>query len=370
MTDRPVFTILGGGNGGFCATGDLALRGYQVRLYESPTFAYTIEPVIQEGGIVMRGVAGEGFARPAMVTTDIEAALAGADIILAIVPAMGHKLLAQTCAPYLKSGQIIVLVPGCFGGVLEYHREHLAHGGTPDILLAEATTFMYAAKKEGDNQVWARGLKHYLPLATFLACHTSEVVERLNPVYLQIVPAKNVLDTSFHNLNHIVHPVAMLMNIGFIESQRLEKWFLYPDGYTPGAGRVGDQLDLERLAVARAYGIEGISVVETLHRYYGHQGMQGDNLYQLFSNSPIHGPALGPKTTHDRLLTEDIPYGLVPLASFARLAGVPTPLMDAIINLASTVNESDYRQSGRSVESLGLSGKTPPEIISFVNGKI
>jgi opine dehydrogenase len=226
---------------------------------------------------------------------------------------------------------------------------------------------MYAAKKEGENKLWARGLKKYLPLAAFPANRTAEVVERLKPVYPQIVPAENVLDTSFHNLNHIVHPVAMVLNVGFIESCRIGNWYLYPDGYTPSTGRVGDQLDLERLAVARAYGLDGISVVETLHRYYGHQGMDGDNLYELFSNSPIHKPARGPKSTDNRLLTEDIPYGLVPLVSFGRLAGVPTPLMDAIITLASAVNECDYRQSGRSVESLGLSGKSPNEIVHHVS---
>lgn len=368
MTERPVFTILGGGNGGFCTAGDLALRGYEVRLYESPAFADTLEPVIRTGGISMRGVAGEGFARPALVTTDIEAALVGADIILAVVPAMGHKLLARVCAPHLKNGQILVLVPGCFGGALEYKREHLAHGGSPDILLAETTTFMYAAKKEGENRVWARGFKKYLPLAALPAGHTAEVVERLKPVYPQIVPASNVLDTSFHNLNHIVHPVAMVLNVGFIESCRIEDWYLYPDGYTRSAGRVGDQLDMERLAISKAFGIEGISVVETLHRYYGHQGMDGEDLFKLFSNSPIHKPARGPKTTHNRLLTEDIPYGLVPMASFARLVGVPTPLMDAIITLASVINEEDYRQTGRSLESLGLSGKPPYEIINYVSG--
>lgn len=130
MTDRPVFAVLGGGNGGFCTTADLTLRGYQVRLYESPAFEQTIEPVIRTGGIYLRGVAGEGFARPAMVTTDIEAALEGADIILVVVPAMGHKSLAQACAPYLKCGQILVLIPGCFGGVLEFRQEILAHGGS------------------------------------------------------------------------------------------------------------------------------------------------------------------------------------------------------------------------------------------------
>lgn len=368
MTEGLVFTILGGGNGGFCTAGDLALRGHEVRLYESPTFADTLEPIIRAGGISMRGVAGEGFARPALVTTEIEAALEGADIILAVVPAMGHKLLARACAPHLKAGQILVLIPGCFGGALEYNQEHIAHGGSPDIILAETTTFMYAAKKEGGNKVWARGLKKYLPLAALPAHRTAEVVACLKSVYPQIVPASNVLDTSFHNLNHIVHPVAMVLNLGFIESCRIENWYFYPDGYSQSVGRVGDQLDLERLAILDAFGIEGVSAVETLHRFYGHQGMDGENLYELFSNSPVHKPARGPKSTDNRLLTEDIPYGLVPMASFAHLVDVPTPLMDAIITLSSTINEEDYRQTGRSLESLGLSGKTPDEIISYVNG--
>jgi opine dehydrogenase len=56
------------------------------------------------------------------------------------------------------------------------------------------------------------------------------------------------------------------------------------------------------------------------------------------------------------------------MASFARLVGVPTPLMDAIITLASVINEEDYRQTGRSLESLGLSGKPPYEIINYVSG--
>ncbi len=366
MAEQPAISVLGGGNGGFCATADLALRGYQVRLYESPDFAHTLEPVIQAGGITLRGVAGEGFARPEMVTTDIEAAISGADIILVIVPAMGHKTLARACAPYLKAGQTVVLVPGCFGGALEFRRELSLMGAARDILLAETTTFMYAAKKEGDHGVWARGLKKYLPLAALPACQTERIAGLLKPLYPQIVPARDVLDTSFHNLNHIVHPVAMLLNIGFVESQRLEKWYLYPDGYTPSVGRVGEVLDAERQAAANAYGIHGMPVVEVLQRYYGHQGMNGQNLHELFSESPVHRPALGPKSVQDRLLSEDIPYGLVPLASFGRLAGVPTPLMDSLITLAGAVSGIDYRQEGRTVESLGLEGLSPEEIIDFV----
>lgn len=157
------------------------------------------------------------------------------------------------------------------------------------------------------------------------------------------------------------------MNMGFVEGERPGGWFFYTDGYTQGVGEIGEQLDKERLSIVRAYGLPEISVVEALLRYYGHQGMNGRNLHELFRDSPIHHPAPGPKTTDNRMITEDVPYGLVPLTCFARLAGVPTPTMDAVITMASVLNKTDYRMTGRTVESLGFEGKTPGEIQQYVD---
>ena len=51
MAERPVFAVLGGGHGGFCMAADLTLRGFEAHLYELPEFAWTIEPVVEAGGI-------------------------------------------------------------------------------------------------------------------------------------------------------------------------------------------------------------------------------------------------------------------------------------------------------------------------------
>lgn len=366
MTDKPVFAVIGAGNGGFCTAADLTLRGYEVRLYESPEFADNIEPVLEKGGIALRGVAGEGFARPSLVTTDIKATLNGADIIFVITTAQGHKPIARACAPFLKRGQTVVLIPGCVCGALEFRQELLAQGGSDKVVLAETTSLMYAVKKENGNGVWARGFKQHLPLAALPVYHTQTVIDQLNPIFPQFSPVSNVLETSFNNLNHVVHPPGVLMNLGFAENAQQEEWYFYPDGYTPGTGRIGDKLDEERLAIADAYGITAISILEELDKYYGHQGMSGRNLHEMFRDSPIHGHAKGPHSTNSRLLTEDVPYGLVPLASFGKLAGVPTPTMDAIITLSSVVNQTDYREAGRTVESLGLGGLSVQEVLDFV----
>jgi opine dehydrogenase len=366
MTDQTSFAILGGGNGGFCAAADLTLRGFETRLFEFPEFSHTLDPVIRNGGIQLRGVAGEGFARPAMITTEISDALDGVEMVLVIVPSAGHKLAAQACAPFLKEDQIVLLVPGNCGGVLEFRRKLIENGGPQRVLVAETTTLMYAVKKENGNGVWARGLKCDLPLAAFPADSTLFVLERLRTAYPQFIPAQNVLDTGFNNLNNIVHPTGMLLNMGFIQGERPETWYYYKDGYTPGVAQVSAQMDHERLEIVRAFGLPEVSVTEGLRKFYGHQGLEGEDLYEIFVNSPIHFAAQGPKTIDHRMFTEDIPYGLVPLTAFARLAGVQTPIMDSVITLSSVVCGVDFRQAGRDLGKLGLAGLSMDEVLDLV----
>ena len=366
IENKPVVAVLGGGNGGFCAAADLTLRGFETRLWEFPEFLYTIEPIINAGGIALRGVAGEGFARPASVSTDIEATLDGAQLVLVIVPADAHKLIARTCAPFLTSDHTILLMPGCCGGALEFYNDSRASGAPSGILIAETTSLIYAVKKEIGNSVWARGLKKNLPLAAFPAVHTNRVLQQVSQVYDQFKPALNVLETSFHNLNHIVHPPGMLANLGYIEGTYQQDWHYYRDGYTPGTARLAEEMDNERLAIVRAFNLPEVSVHDTLRGYYSYQGLRGETLYEMFSTSPVHAPALGPKTTHHRMLTEDVPYGLVPLASFADIVDIPTPVMNAVISTASVINNTDYQQTGRTVENLGLGGMSPGEIQQYV----
>ena len=367
MTDKPVFAVLGAGNGGFVTAADLTLRGYEVHLFELPEFASAIEPVIEHGGIALRGIAGEGLAKPAVVTSDIGEALENADIIFVIVPSVGHKRMAEMCAPHLTSGDMVVLVPGNFGGALEFHQTLMAHGSPGDVVVAETTSLMYAAKKEGANGIWARGLKQYLPLAAFPASKTDEVLAALSAVYPQFVAVSNVLETSLNNLNPIVHPAGMLTNLGFIDSEVIQEWYFYKDGYTKGAGHIADRMDNERLSLLRAFDLPELSTIETLHLFYGHQGMNGDSMYSLFSKSPVHSAALGPKSSENRMLSEDIPFGLVPYVSLANMLNIPTPMMDAAITMASVVNQTDYREVGRTMESLGLAGMSKQEILDFVN---
>ncbi|NIA13904.1 MAG: hypothetical protein GWP08_07475, partial [Nitrospiraceae bacterium] len=75
---------------------------------------------------------------------------------------------------------------------------------------------------------------------------------------------------------------------------------------------------------------------------------------------------LGPTSINDRYITEDLPCGLLPRAELGQLVGVPTRVIDGIVSIGSIVCREDYRQTGRTLKSLGLDGLSPEKIIAVV----
>ena len=59
---------------------------------------------------------------------------------------------------------------------------------------------------------------------------------------------------------------------------------------------------------------------------------------------------------------EDVSYGLATRAALAARVGVPTPVMDAIVTLASAVLGTDCRAEARKLAELGLAGVGPEAV--------
>lgn len=346
--------MVGGGNAGFGLAADLALRGVRVRLFDLPPFEQALAPVRAAGGIRVRGVRGEGLARLEAVTTDPEEALAGSEVVLLAVPAYGQEAMAEVLGPYLRPDQMVVLMPGSFGGALTFLRvlQDAGRGEVP--VIAECSSFVFACKKDGDDGVWIRGVKQGLPAAAIPVRETQRVVAALADFY-ELDPAENVLSTSLNNINHVAHPAQVLMNAGRIEYMGGD-WSFDHEGFTPSVGRVTEAIDGERLQVVRQLGLEPVSLLQWYLRLYGHQGVKGDSLYEVTAKSPIWGPARAPDSLEHRYLTEDLPYGLAPIAELGRQLGISMAVTDSLITLASAALGRDLRQEGRSLAQVGLAG--------------
>ncbi|HEX2336988.1 MAG TPA: 2-dehydropantoate 2-reductase N-terminal domain-containing protein, partial [Hyphomicrobiaceae bacterium] len=109
--------VLGGGNGSLAAAGDFALAGHDVRLWRRNE-ADVAAHLAAGGGIIIKDFRGRHEARPGLITTDIAAAVQGAELIVCPTPATAHGAIAPALAPHLADGQVVCLSPGTFGAVL------------------------------------------------------------------------------------------------------------------------------------------------------------------------------------------------------------------------------------------------------------
>ena len=360
-----IIAVLGGGSGGHAMAADLALRGFDVKFYEVHEFEEDFAPVIRSGGIEITGVGRTGVAKLKKATTDIKEAVKGADVINVVTPAFAHETFYTRLAPHLEDGQIVVTHNGCFGSL---QLSNILKGMKidKDIMIGETSILVYACKKIAPGKVNMGGIKSMVSFATLPASDTSKALKVINALFPQFIPATNVLETSLENLNFVLHPPVMLLNAGRIEDTA-GNFLFYINGVTPSISRVAEEFDNERIVVEKALGLKPTSTKEWLTKMYG---SKGKSLYEVIQDTkPYHDPIGGkaPSSFAFRYITEDVPYGLVPIASLGNLLNVPTPTAKALIHIASVINQTDYWREGLTVEKMGLAGKTAKQIKESVS---
>ena len=296
-----------------------------------------------------------------MITGDIQVAIHGADVILVVIPTVYQREIAITMAPHLTDGQIIVLNPGATGGALEVRTAIRSAGCQASVIIAETDTLLYACRSPRAGEAYIGGIKQKVEIAALPASATSKVVALLNKPFPQFVAAESILITSLNNANAMVHPAPTLLNAGRIESK--SPFDYYSDGVTPSLARVVEKLDAERMAIAKALGVN----VPTIRDFYvSCYAATGNTLYEQIQKVKAYEGIKGPTTLNTRYLFEDIPTGLVPLSLLGRALHVTTPTMNAVVELGNILLGKNFWEEGRSLEKLGLAGKSPAEIREMV----
>lgn len=351
---RSEIAVIGGGNGGQAMAGHLALMGHGVRLYSrSPDKRRRIEA---QGGIRLTGVV-EGFGVPQRVTNRLAQAVSGAGLVMVATTADAHASLARELAPLLEDGQVVVLNPGRTCGAVAFRQALHASGCRARVRIAEAQSLVYACRATTPGEVQIIGIKQHVPLAALPATETPSVLAALQSCYTCFEPADSVLVTSLENIGCIFHPAVVLLNAATIERSTP---FLFYHDMTPRTAHLIEAVDAERLRLGEAYGVRLLSAGDWVAAAY--EGIRGNSLCERMRNNPAYARILAPSTLDSRLLLEDIPTGLVPMTELARAAGVPTPLMESLIELSQTLLETDFRHTGRTLATLGLGGLTPEQI--------
>jgi len=347
--------VLGAGNGGCATAADLTLRGFEVRLFSRTD--KTLLPIMKRGGITLVEGGTEKFAGLFFVSPLIIPVVTGADLIIVAAPAVAHEYLAKTSAQYLTDGQIILLNPGHTGGSLHFAHLLRSFGCTVDFKLCETVTLTYICRMPEPARVEVYRRTTRLRCAAFPGKYTEELVGEVGAVFPNVVAAANVMETGFSNINAIMHPAGMLGNAGWIEKTGGD-FLWYRDGITPSIGAWIDAIDRERLEIVRSLGLEPLRFVDIFHQagLTTAEARDSGSAYQAIRESEPNFTIKSPPSLNHRYIKEDVGYGLVPMAAIGRLIGVKTPVMDALITLASVALGIDFRSEGLTLEKMGLSG--------------
>lgn len=352
-------TVIGTGNGGQAIAGWLSMQGHDVCLYGRN--ASTISRLSERKRITLCGaIIGEGT--PSLITNDIREAVEWGEVIMIVTTANAHKSIAEEIAKYLRDGQVIILNPGRTGGALEVKRTLEKMECKARAYVAEAQTLVYACRLVEDGVVNIIGVKDKVPMSAVPASDNEFVFEKARRIYPCYQMAKNSLYTSLDNIGAMFHPCVLLFNAATIERQ--EVFWFYRD-MTPQIAHFIEKFDEERLAVGKAYGVELLSVSKWIN--YAYPDTKGETLCEKMANNPAYYEIKSPSTIFTRQLTEDIPTGVLPILELGEAAGLQMPLMRSMVDICEHLLDMDFREKGRTLSSLGLSGKSKEEIIDYLS---
>ena len=324
------FAIIGAGAGGQSMAAILTSKGYIAKLYDIDK--EKIHRLQELKTIKVTGVIA-CEAAPAVITDRIDEVMDDVDVIMVVSTTDAHRSIAYACKPYLKDGQIVMLNPGHCGGALEIANILRGEDGCgKDLIIAEAGDLMYGCRSYEVGNILHTGLKD------------------------------SILETGFEGGGAMLHPIPSLMNLNKMDLG--QSYDYYMEGITPHIADIISACDKERVAVCRALGVDALALGDMLVKTYKLEPK--DSLYDLIQSIESYRALRNPTNTKHRFIVEDTMSGLVPLASVGHALGIPTPMMDAFVNIASAVCGRDFWKEGRTAEKLGMAGKTLEEIQEMV----
>lgn len=331
--------VCGGGHQGLSMSAHLALNGIKVTLWNRT--AEHIADIIESKKIYCDGVVN-GTAIIENASSDLKDVIS--DFIMIATPSNAHKDIAQQLAPYVHKNMVIILNPGRTFGAIEFAETLIENGVRELPQIAEMQTIIYTCRKRNKNSSTIFALKNDVKIAALKGCDINYIMEAMPECLVKyITPVESVGITSLSNVGMVLHCSPVLMNIGWIESKKVDFKYYY-DGISKSVAHFLEKIDAERLAVSNSAGFAIESVSDWLRRTYK---VTGDNLYECIRNNYSYKEIDAPTVINSRYLMEDVPNGLVPVEALGKQLGIKTPNITTIIDLANSVLDCDFRLTGR-----------------------
>jgi opine dehydrogenase len=347
--------ILGAGSIGFGTAAFLAESGHHIVLW-SPSGNSTRD--LRDNMPLQATGAVEGaFSIPA--ESSCERAVHEAEVVLIAVPGYGHKAVIDQAVPHLRDDQTIIIRSHCSLSAL-YLSKQLAERKLSTLIVAWGTTLVTGRKRSG-NAVNVSNVRKKVDIATVPAHRTPDGLDICRLLFGDRFNAKeDILAVSLSNLNPEAHLGVALCNLTRIE--RGEEWVDW-EGTTETVGRLNEDLDRERLALASRLGDSVRTTREHFHYSYGVP--LENSIAETARVMEQRDRGLGPRSLDTRYITEDIPFGFVPSVLMGKLIGVPMPLHEAGIAIVSSLYGRDFESENDILPELGLTNLSESDFLSL-----
>ena len=324
----------------------LTQAGCRVTLCDTPEQAGDFEQIRRQNGIILRGGSGvTGCILPHKLTNDFEEALLDSGCVIICTSAGRHLEMAERIAPLAQPGQVFLLNPGNFGSF--FLRRALDGLGKQDVAVAELCGCLWACRRPAPGEVLIAMAPKEGTIAALPASDTRKVIDAFEGIW-KLNPGKNVLEVSLNSPNVISHVAGAVLNATSVEKKG-EQFAFFMDGLSETVIQTFIQLEAERKAVMDAldmkiYGASSEGLMRKL--------MSPDCPAALHYFRALDGPS----SFAHRYVSEDAACGVAMIVSLGAAYGVPTPLTQAYLTIAQSINREDYLRTGRTLESLALAG--------------
>ncbi len=282
------------------------------------------------------------------IATDAAQLARDNEVLIIALPGYGHKAVFDALAPHIEPRhQVIISSHASLGAV--YLMQLLAARGVTVPITAWGTTICTGRRQSG-TEVKVNTVRSRVDLCTVPDDRSAEGLNLCQTLFGdRFQPRDGLLAISLSNLNPQNHMGIALGNITRME--RGETWS-QGQNVTPKVGRLLEELDLERLAIAQALGLEVKTIFEHFHLSFHVPVASISEMNQMMHEQGNGG--VGPATADSRYVTEDVPYGLVLTAALGRLTGQPAKLHEAGIRIFSAMYGRDFEAENEILKALDL----------------
>ncbi len=363
LCEKLSVAVLGGGNCAHSLSCYLAQLGCSVHMW-ARNLSHLCPCVVKEHHIQAYGKLEGDFCLYS-VSSDLAESVRACRVIFVATVTTAYHDLAMRLAPYVKPGQIIVVFSSKLAGSVEFEQTLGEYNpslkGKIEVVETDA---LFASRLQADGKVWVRGIKKWNLVCTPQRRNLERVLPLMQALFPGLKPADNVIQRGLTDFGALAHPLTMIANMNRVD--RAENFLFYCEGFTEHTVKLMRALEEEFQAVAKAYNTKLLPAEEWLDNYYGCD-LQEHSLLKAMRTVPNYKTSVAPNKLNHRYLREDVCSTLVPMHYLAKLAGVDTPIADAIINIAQVLIGENFFKNGRTLEKLGWSKMAYPELQKWIS---